>query len=162
MKQYTANKQTAIKTDRIERAVELIESGAAFEHRQGVWRVLTDRFAGGYTVQDGTCDCYDFEITLQGQSPCKHIWATFAAAVAMMIHDLRQASNRAELDSVVATYKDGIKDAPAAYVRVARAEYARLRDLFKAADQKRRDDEANAVLIKPQPKSNGRYGSIEI
>lgn len=57
MKSYTPTQQNA-KLDRIGRAVDLINSGAIFEHHKGVWRVLTDRFAGGYTVGNGTCDCY--------------------------------------------------------------------------------------------------------
>lgn len=161
MKPYNST-QTTIKTDRIERAVRLIESGATFEHKQGVWRVFTDRQNIPYTVADNKCDCFDFTETLQGQSPCKHIWAVIGAAVAMMIHDLRQATNQTALDGVVATYKDSIASAPLAYVRIARAEYARIRDSFKAADVQRRKDEEKAVLIKSQPQNGARYGAIDI
>ncbi len=162
MKSYNSTNPTATKTDRIEKAVQLINNGSTFEHKSGVWKVYTDRQNIPYTVENNTCDCFDFTETLKGESPCKHIWSVIGASVAMMIHDLRQAKNRAELDSVVATYREAIKDAPVAYVRVARAEYARLRDAFKAESKERRADEEKAVLIKSQPKSNGTYGGIEI
>jgi predicted nucleic acid-binding Zn finger protein len=161
MKSYTPTQQNA-KLDRIEKAVQLIEAGATFEHKQGVWKVFTDRMNLPYTVENGCCDCYDFTETLKGQSPCKHAWAVVGAAVAMMIHDLRQATNQTALDAVVATYKDAIKSAPDAYVRIARADYARLREGFKAADVQRRRDEANAVLIKSQPQNGARYNGIDI
>ena len=162
MKSYNANSQTTIKTDRLERAVELINSGAIFEHHQGVWRVLTDRFAGGYTVQNGTCDCYDFTENLKGESFCKHLWAVTGAAVAMMIHDMRSAGNQTELDDIVAEYKDAIKSAPAAYLEIARSEYRLRRDAFKAKLEQRRAEEGAAVLIKSQPAGGARYGSIDI
>ncbi len=137
MKSYNSN-PTAIKTDRIERAVELIQSGATFEHKAGVWKVYTDRQNIPYTVANNQCDCFDFTETLKGESFCKHLWAVVGAAVAMMIHDLRQAKNKAELDAVVTTYKTAIASAPAAYVAIARSEYRKQRDSFKAADSQRR------------------------
>ena len=161
MKSYTS-KPTTIKIDRIERAVALINSGATFEHKAGIWKVFTDQQNIPYTVKNNTCDCFDFTKTLQGKAPCKHIWAVIGASVAMMIHDLRQATNQTALDAVVTTYKDSIVSAPQAYVIIARAEYARIRDSFKAADVQRRKDEAAAVLIKSQPTTGARYGAIDI
>ncbi len=147
------------KTDRIENAIALIENGKVWQQGEGIYRVFTDRFAGAYTVTSTSCDCHDFTETLKGQSACKHIWAAVAADAAMLVHAIRISQTYTDLENLGKAYAQALKALPQAFVEIARSEYRARRDAL--ASERRRDEE-NAVLIKPQPKSNGRYGAIEI
>jgi len=127
---------------------------------EGRWHVESDTQAFGYcvTLADG-CYCYDYTDTLNKTSPCKHLWAAIGAMAAMLIHDIRQADTVGQLVRIGHLYAEGMKGLPEAFVKVARAEYKRrYTELTKAS----RAAEAAAILIKPQPRSLGRVGGIEI
>ncbi len=159
MKTITTSKRTQEKIDRIERAARLIEQGRVTAMGESRWHVQSDAQATGYLVTQTECTCFDFTETLKRQEPCKHIWAAVGATAALLIHDLRRASTLAELERVSKGYTVEMRALPAAFVRVARAEYAKKHDSLRAESRR---DEANAIMLKPQPKSNGRVGAIEI
>ncbi len=160
MTKYNKTSKT-IKTDRIEKAISLIESGKVYSQSNGTFRVLTERFAGGYTVTLTTCDCPDFEqrATVEDSAPCKHQWAAIGATAAMLIGDIRKAATLTVLEATGKEYADAMKAMPQVFAAIARSEYRTRKDALTA---ERRDDEEIAILIKPQPKSNGNYGGIEI
>ncbi len=149
------------KTDRIEKAIALIETGKVYSHHNGTFRVLTERFAGGYTVTLTSCDCPDFEQrqTVEDSAPCKHQWAAIGATAAMLIGDIRKAESISALVAIGKQYADAIATLPQVFVNIARSEYRTRKDALTKASH---DDEEIAILIKPQPKSNGTYGGIEI
>jgi hypothetical protein len=160
MIRYTKTTHTN-KTDRIEKAINIIESGKVYNHTNGTFRVMTERFAGGYTVTLNSCDCFDFEQRqAEGDNtPCKHQWAAIGATAAMLIGDIRKAVTLAALEATGKQYAEAMATLPEVFVRIARSEYRKRKEALIAAS---REDEEIAILIKPQPKSNGTYGAIEI
>jgi hypothetical protein len=159
MTKYTKTPRTN-KTDRIEKAIELIETGKVYSRTDGTFGVLTERFAGGYTVTLTSCDCADFEgRKATDNTPCKHQWAAIGATAAMLIGDIRKAESITVLESAGKQYADAMATMPDAFVEIARTEYRTRKDALTKAS---RDDEALQILIKPQPKSNGSYNGIEI
>lgn len=156
MKSTTTNRKPQPKTDRIEKAARLIESGKVTAMGEGRWHVQSDVQSTGYIVSLETgCTCHDYVETLSKQESCKHIWAAVGVTAAMLIHGIRGAQTMTELERVSSGYAADNRNIPDAFVRVARAEYAKKRDALRC-------DEASAILVKPQPKSNGRVGRIEI
>lgn len=147
-------------TDKISKAIELIETGKIYNQSNGIFRVLTERFAGGYTVTLTSCDCADFEQRLAkgDNEPCKHQWAAIGATAAMLIGDIRKADSLTALQAIGKQYADAMATLPEVFVNIARSEY-RMR---RAALTAKSNDEEIAILIKPQPKSLGSYGAIEI
>lgn len=160
MKKYNKT-TTPHNPDRIEKAITLIENGKVMTANNGTFRVLTDRFAGGYTVTITSCDCADFEgrKAKGDDSACKHMWAAIGATAAMLIGEIRKAASLPALQAIGKSYADAMQSLPEPYVTIARNEYKARRDALTKAN---RDDEALQILIKPQPKSNGSYGAIEI
>jgi hypothetical protein len=157
MKRYTKPTNTN-KTDRIEKAIALIESGKVYSQGNGAFRVLTERVAGGYTVTLTSCDCADFEQrNAEGDStPCKHQWAAIGATAAMLIGDIRKAQSITALEATGKQYADAMATLPQVFVNIARSEYRTNKDALTKAD------EDLQILIKPQPKSNGTCNGIEI
>jgi hypothetical protein len=152
-----------MKTDRIQKAIELIEAGKIWKDKDGTFRVFTDRINNAYTVTPSNCDCADFEqrqVTGDfSPSPCKHQWAAIGATAAMLIGDIRKADSLNRLQAIGKTYADAMRTLPDVFVNVARKEYkARQCELVSQS----REDEEIAILIKPQPRSNGSYNGIEI
>jgi predicted nucleic acid-binding Zn finger protein len=147
------------KTDRVEKAVAIIEQGKVYTHTNGTFRVLTERFAGGYTVTTISCDCDDFTINLKGQEPCKHMWAAIGATAARLIQAIRKAETLKALEATGLHYANAMTTLPDVFVNIARTEYRNRYDYLVAESHK---DERLAILIKPQPKSNGHYNGIEI
>jgi hypothetical protein len=147
--------------DRIEKAIALIEQGKVYSHHNGTFRVLTDRFAGGYTVTLTSCDCTDFEQRKErgDLSPCKHQWAAIGATAALLIHDIRLAQTLAELTAIGRQYKDAMQSLPEPFISAARKEYKTRQHALIAPTLR---DEMKAILIKPQPKQGGTYGAVEI
>jgi hypothetical protein len=98
MKTYT-KPTTPNNPDRIEKAIALIEQGKVYPRTDSTFGVLTERFAGGYTVTLTSCDCADFELRKEkgNLSPCKHQWAAIGATSDMLIHDIRQTMTLAQL-----------------------------------------------------------------
>ncbi|MBI3653681.1 MAG: SWIM zinc finger family protein [Acidobacteria bacterium] len=160
MKPYINSTYTN-KTDRIEKAVALIEQGKVYSHHNGTFRVLTERFAGGYTVTLTSCDCDDFEQRQAAgdNAPCKHQWAAIGATAAMLIADLRKAATLAALEATGKQYARAMTTLPEVFKGIARSEYRKRYDALAAES---REDARLEILIKPQPKSNGTYGAIEI
>lgn len=148
------DRKTRSKTDRIERAARLIEQGKVTPIGEGRWHVQSDAQSTGYIVTPTECTCFDFTETLKCQDPCKHIWAAVGASAALMIHHIRRAQTITELERASKGFSADTH-MPDAFARAARAEYAKRRDAL-------RRDEAAAILVKPQPRSNGRVGAIEI
>jgi hypothetical protein len=135
----------------------LIEQGKVMTANNGTFRVLTERFAGGYTVTLTSCDCADFEARqATDPTPCKHQWAAIGTTAAMLIGDIRRATTLPELITIGKTYADAMSTLPEAFVKIARNEYRTRRDTLS------HKDEEISILIKPQPKSNGNYGGVEI
>jgi hypothetical protein len=169
-------------TDRIAKAVELIESGKVYKHTDNTFRVLTERFAGGYTVTLTSCDCADFESRkATDNTPCKHQWAAIGATAAMLIDSIRKAESITALLTIGKQYADAMATLPQAFVTIARNEYrARHCELSSTKGGNSGNntpkstvkapvtlkashiDESGMMLIKPQPKSNGTYNGIEI
>jgi hypothetical protein len=173
-------------TDRIAKAVELIETGKVWKHTDNTFRVLTERFAGGYTVTINTCDCADFETRKDTDPiPCKHQWAAIGATAAMLIDEIRKAESVAALESIGKQYADAMANLPEAFVKIARNEYrAKHCELIAvktntnggkgSANPAKRTVKASVkanvthihssglMLIKSQPKSSGSYNGIEI
>jgi hypothetical protein len=171
-------------TDRIAKAVELIETGKVYKHTDNTFRVLTERFAGGYTVTLTSCDCADFEQRKESDpSPCKHQWAAIGATATMLIDGIRKAESIPALTTIGKAYADAMANLPEAFVKIAREEYrAKHCELSSgkngnsgnSSPAAKRTVKASVkatvthihssgmMLIKPQPKSNGNYGGIEI
>jgi hypothetical protein len=172
-------------TDRIAKAVELIESGKVWKHTDNTFRVLTERFAGGYTVSLTSCDCADFESRkATDPTPCKHQWAAIGATAAMLIDEIRRAESIAALESIGKSYADAMVNLPDAFVRIARNEYrAKHCELTSVKTNTNNGNNSPAakrtvkasvkadvthvnssglMFIKPQPKSSGSYNGIEI
>jgi hypothetical protein len=143
-------------TDRIAKAIVLIESGKVYSQSNGSFRVLTDRFAGGYTVTLTSCDCADYVQHNEhgADNPCKHQWAAIGATAALLIDGIRKADSIASLEAIGKQYADAMATLPEAFVAIARNEY-RKRHAALITD-------GVEILIKPQPKSNGTYNGIEI
>ncbi len=160
MKPYTKTTNTN-KTDRIEKAIALIEQGKVYSQSNGTFRVLTERFNGGYTVTLNSCDCVDFEQrqTVEDSAPGKHQWAAIGATAAMLIGDIRKAASLSALEATGKEYSGAMTALPQVFVNIARSEYRARKDALTKAS---REDEEIAILIKPQPKSNGNYNGIEI
>jgi hypothetical protein len=159
MKTYT-KPTTPNKTDRIEKAIALTEQGKVYKHTDNTFRVLTERFAGGYTVTPDKCDCADFEQHNERKevTPCKHQWAAIGATAAMLIGDIRKADSITALQAIGKQYADAMATLPEVFVNIARSEYRKRQDELTKADK---DDEL-MILIKPQPQSRGSYCGIEI
>ena len=138
-------------TDRITRAVELIEKGKIYKQDNNTFRVFTERQNVPYTVTLTSCDCEDrAEI-------CKHRWAAIGATAALLISEIRQAGSLSALQSIGQQYSDAMKSLPDAFVIIARKEYrAKQCELTSCGNV------SSQILIKPQPKSNGHYNGIEI
>src|SRR5437870_1973307 len=134
MKPYTKATNTN-KTDRIEKAIELIETGKVYSRTNGTFGVLTERFAGGYTVTLTSCDCADFEQSKEkgNLSPCKHQWAAIGATAAMLIGDIRKADSIAALEATGKQYADAMTTLPQVFVNIARSEYRTRHDALTAA-----------------------------
>jgi predicted nucleic acid-binding Zn finger protein len=147
--------KTPNQISRIQKAIELIESGAVTPLTNGRYGVRTERMNIQYTVTITSCDCFDFTETLKGESPCKHIWAAIGAAAAMLISEIHTAQTISELEAVGHRYSDAMQNIHESFKRIAREEYKKrygeLRPKLQAE-----------ILVKPQPKSNGRYNGIEI
>lgn len=168
--------------DRIERALEIIESGKVYSQGNGIFRVLTERFAGGYTVTITSCDCADFEARKEGDlTPCKHQWAAIGATAAMLIDAIRKASSLPSLEAVGKSFADAMANLPEAFIKIARNEYrsrhcelgsknsngnggTKTSRTVKASVKATVShmDSSGMMLIKPQPKSNGSYNGIEV
>jgi hypothetical protein len=173
-------------TDRIAKAVELIETGKVYKHTDNTFRVLTERFAGGYTVTLTSCDCADFESRkTTDPTPCKHQWAAIGATAAMLIDEIRKAESVAALESIGKAYADAMANLPEAFVKIARNEYRAKHCELSAiktntnsgngsANPAKRTVKASVkadvthvnsfglMFIKPQPKFGGSYNGIEI
>jgi hypothetical protein len=160
MKTYT-KPTTPNKTDRIEKAIALIEQGKVYKHTDNTFHVLTERFAGGYTVTLTSCDCTDFEQRIEkgDLSPCKHQWAAIGATAALLIQDIRQTMTLAELTAIGKQYADAMRTLPEPFISAARKEYKTRQHALIAPTLR---EEMKSILIKPQPKSNGTYNGIEI
>jgi hypothetical protein len=146
------------KTDRIEKAIALIEQGKIYSQGNGTFRVLTERFAGGYTVTLTSCDCADFEQRQAegNNTPCKHQWAAIGATAAMLIGDIRKAETVAALEATGKQFADAMAALPEVFKKIARSEYRKRKEALS------RNEAPLQILIKPQSKSNGNYGGIEI
>ena len=143
---------------RIQKAIELIEFGAVTPLTNGRYGVRTERMNIQYTVTLTSCDCFDFTETLKGESPCKHMWAAIGATAAMLISEIHTAQSVTELESVGRKYADAMKNLHESFVKIARNEYkARHCELTS-----RVSGNAGEMLVRPEPKSNGRYCGIEI
>lgn len=146
---------------RIEKAIEIIESGKVWQHKDGGFRVFTERMTGAYSVSVDSCDCEDFEQrrASKDNGPCKHLWATTGAMAALLVNEIGKAQSLDALRIVGEKYADAIRKLPAAFVSVARLAYrARQDEIIEQS----REDEKISILIKPQPKSNGNYYGVEI
>jgi SWIM zinc finger len=152
--------KTSNQIARIEKAIELIESGAVTPMTGGRYSVRTERMNIQYTVTMTSCDCYDFTETLKGESPCKHMWAAIGATAALSISEIHNAKSVSELESVGRKYADAMKSMHESFVKIARSEYKSRH----CALTSRTNGSGNAgeMLVKPQPKSNGRYCGIEV
>jgi hypothetical protein len=140
-----------LRTDRIQKAIALIEQGKIFKQAEGVYRVFTDRQNVPYTVTAESCDCED------KAAICKHRWAAIAGDAAILIQAIRECQSIGDLENLGKAYAHGLKSLPEVFVKIARSEYRMKCNTFAS-----RNDEANAVLVKPQPKSNGHVNGIEI
>lgn len=159
MKPYTAPTENN-KTDRIEKAIAIIEQGRIWQRIEGVFCVFTERMNLPYTVTINSCDCADFEQRQANDpTPCKHQWAAIGSTAALLICDIRKAQSLTTLQAVDKTYADAMSLLPDAFISVARKEYKARQCELTAQSH---DDEALQILIKPQPKSNGNYNGIEI
>ena len=176
MKTYTKSPQTN-KSDRIEKAIQLIETGKVYKHTDNTFRVLTERFAGGYTVTLTSCDCADFESRkATDNSPCKHQWAAIGATAAMLINAIRKAESTTALVTIGKQYADAMATLPEAFVKIARNEYKARHFALSNTQGNSSNGSATTskstgkapvipsgmMLLKPQPKSNGNYNGIEI
>lgn len=122
------------KLDRIERAVQLIEAGSVWTHHRGVYRVFSDRMNNAYTVTPDGCDCFDYTETLKREQPCKHLWAAIGATAALLIHAIRQAQTLDQLEATGKAHAEAMRQLPAAFVNIARAEYRRRFEALTTAD----------------------------
>lgn len=161
MKTYT-RPTTPNNPDRIEKAIALIEQGKVYQRTNGTFAVLTERFAGGYTVTLTSCDCADFELRKEkgDLSPCKHQWAAIGATAAILIQAIRQAITLAELKEIGTQYADAMQTLPEPFISAARKEYKAKQHALITPTL--RDEMKNSFLLKPQPKSRGTYGGVEI
>lgn len=149
--------KTPNQTTRIKKAIELIESGAVTPMTQGRYSVRTERMNIQYTVTMTGCDCFDFTETLKGEAPCKHMWAAIGATAAMLISEIHKAASLIELESIGRKYADAMQNMHESFKRIARDEYKRCHE-----DLRTKHGDFGMLLVKPQPKSNGRFGGIEI
>jgi hypothetical protein len=171
-------------TDRIAKALELIESGKVYKHTDNTFHVLTERFADSYTVTINSCDCAGFESRKATDSTsCKHQWAAIGATAALLIDAIRKAETLAMLPVIRKQYADAMAIMPDAFVRIAGNEYrARHCELNSAKQggnpaapvtQKRtikapvtlkasHIDESGMMVIKPQSKPSASYNGIEL
>lgn len=147
--------KTPNQTSRIQKAIELIESGAVTPMSNGRYAVRTERMNIQYSVTITGCDCFDFTEVLKGASPCKHMWAAIGATAALLISEIHAAKSITELEATGRKYSDAMANIHESFKRIARDEYKKRHDELSP---KTRPE----ILVKPQPKSNGRYGGIEI
>jgi hypothetical protein len=140
---------------RVERAIALIQSGAVTPMGEGRWHVQSGAQSTGYIVTQTECPCYDSE---RG-NVCKHRWACVGADAALLIGDIERAQNTDELERAGHNRATAMHTLPEAFYQVARRLYSVRR--CELSSKTRREEEAAAILIKPQPKSNGRVGAIE-
>ena len=162
--------KTPNQTSRIQKAIALIESGAVTPMSEGCYAVRTERMNIQYTVTLTGCNCFDFTETLKGAAPCKHMWAAIGATAAVLISEIHTAQTITELESVGRKYSDAMQNIHESFKRIAREEYkARHAVLtaFRKSDPPCQPAPAVKtrpvdILVKPQPKSNGRYEGIEI
>lgn len=143
---------------RIQKAIALIESGAVTPMTNGKWSVATERMNIQYTVTMTACDCYDFTETLKGEAPCKHMWAAIGATAALLISEIHNAASISELEAIGRRYADAMKNMHESFVKIARYEYRARHEALRV----KANPTESMLLIKPQPKSNGRYNGIEI
>ncbi|MGA9773661.1 MAG: hypothetical protein WBV94_31815 [Blastocatellia bacterium] len=147
--------KTPNQVSRIQKAIELIESGAVTPMTAGKWSVRTERMNIQYTVTLTGCDCFDFTETLKSASPCKHMWAAIGATAAMLISEIHTAKSVSELEATGRKYSDAMQSIHESFKRIARDEYKKRHEELRPKPQAE-------ILVKPQPKSNGRYNGIEI
>ena len=152
--------KTPNQTSRIKKAIELIESGAVTPMTSGRYGVRTERMNIQYTVTLTGCDCFDFTETLKSEAPCKHMWAAIGATAALLISEIHTAQTVSELESVGRKYADAMKNLHESFVKIARAEY-RTRHC-ELTSKTNGNGNAGMLMVKPQPKSNGRFEGIEI
>lgn len=74
-----------------------------------------------YEVTLHSCTCYVGEY--RKAIICKHRWGCFGALAVCLILEIRQAISQCDLESIGASYSEGLKKTDEIFVSIARAEY---------------------------------------
>jgi hypothetical protein len=123
------------KTDRIEKAVELIANKHVSPVSEGSFAVYSQSENGHYKVTLISCQCHDFHFNTE---LCKHQWASWGAAAAQLILKIRSAYTYVELEGWASQFADLLCDVPEHFLVVVREEYRKRLAFIYSYSEKRR------------------------
>lgn len=106
--------------DRIEKAVQIINSKHIGPESEGAFAVYSQTDNGHYRVTLVSCECHDFHFNTD---LCKHQWASWGANAAQFIVRIRNAQTLGELEAWAAQFADLLCNVPEPFLIVVREEY---------------------------------------
>jgi hypothetical protein len=123
------------KTDRIEKAVELIHKKHVSPETDGSFRVYSENEGRNYLVTLVSCECDDFHFNTE---LCKHQWASWGAAAAQLILKIRGSYTFKELEGWASQFADLLCGVPDNFLAVVREEYrTRLTFIYEYEGKRR-------------------------
>jgi hypothetical protein len=134
-KTYSAHRNFEAKTDRIEKAVELISRKHVSPESEGSFAVYSQSENGHYRVTLVSCECDDFHFNTD---LCKHQWASWGANAAQFIIRIRNSHTIGELEAWAAQFADLLCSVPENFLAVVREEYRKRLGVSYQSTSKRR------------------------
>jgi hypothetical protein len=134
-KTYSAHRNFEAKTDRIEKAVELISRKHVSPESEGAFAVYSQSDNGHYRVTLVSCECDDFHFNTD---ICKHQWASWGANAAQFVIRIRNSHTIGELEAWAAQFADLVCSVPDTFLAVVREEYRKRLGVIYQSTSKRR------------------------
>jgi hypothetical protein len=133
-KTYSAHRNFEPKSDRIEKAIELISRKHVSPESEGSFAVYSQSENGHYRVTLVSCECEDFHFNTP---MCKHQWASWGANAAQFIIRIRSAYSLVELEGWAAQFADLLCNVPDNFLAVVREEYRkRLAFIYQSTSKR--------------------------
>ena len=126
----TQRLEARMKPDRIDRALELIESGKVKSLGHGRYHVESKRQPAGYVCTAIGCTCFDY--VQKGTAICKHIWAGPGGHIVRYIGRARKAETIEALQELMNEMSVDRTMIPRVFAVVAREEFMVCRTLILA------------------------------
>lgn len=135
MLRHYAETITESKSDRIDKAISLIEAGKVHQVSDALWEVEASKRGRSYEVTALACECADFRFRTE---PCKHQWASVGGRAALALRKIWLALDYGALVAVLIEDADGLAATPEEYLADVRCEFRkRAEELYQVEKNER-------------------------